>query len=69
MFIRSPTTTLLQIFCEISLCSQVIFKSMKVADVRFWRALRVNGLTLHVDADMLPFLKSYGHSSSLRVDP
>ena len=36
MFKRSQTTTLLQIFCELSLCSQVIFKSMKVADVRFW---------------------------------
>ena len=23
-------------FCELLLCSQVIFKSMKVADVRFW---------------------------------
>ena len=36
MFKRSQTTTLLQIFCELSFCSQVIFKSMKVADVRFW---------------------------------
>ena len=32
MLIRRQTTTLLQIFCEISLHSQVIFKSMKVAD-------------------------------------
>ena len=36
MLIRSQTTTLLQISCELLLCSQVIFKSMKVADVRFW---------------------------------
>ena len=36
MFIRTQTTTLLQIFCELSLCSHVIFISMKVADVRFW---------------------------------
>ena len=36
MFIRSHTTTLLQLFCELSLCSQVIFKSKKVADVKFW---------------------------------
>ena len=35
MFIRSQTTTLHQIFCELSLCSEVIFKSMRVADVRF----------------------------------
>ena len=35
MFTRSQTTTLLQISCELSVCSQVIFKSMKVADVRF----------------------------------
>ena len=40
MFIRSQTTTLLQIFCEFSLCSQVIFKSMKVADVRFWLSFK-----------------------------
>ena len=32
MLIRKETTNLLQIFCEISLHSQVIFKSMKVAD-------------------------------------
>ena len=32
MFIRSQITTLLQIFSELSLYSQVIFKSMKVAD-------------------------------------
>ena len=32
MLIRRQTTNLLQIFCEISLHSQVIFKSMKVAD-------------------------------------
>ena len=40
MIIRSQTTTLLQIFCELSLCSQVIFKSMKVANVRFWWSLK-----------------------------
>ena len=32
MLIRIQTTNLLQIFCELSLYSQVIFKSMKVAD-------------------------------------
>ena len=32
MLIRSQITTLLQIFCELSLYSQVIFKSMKAAD-------------------------------------
>ena len=32
MSIRRQTINLLQIFCEISLHSQVIFKSMKVAD-------------------------------------
>ena len=32
MLIRRQTTNLLQIFCEIWLHSQVIFKSMKVAD-------------------------------------
>ena len=32
MLTRSQTTTLLQIFCEFSLYSQVIFKSMKIAD-------------------------------------
>ena len=37
MLIRSQTTTLLQIFYEILLCSQVIFKSMKVADDTFQR--------------------------------
>ena len=31
MSIRSQITTLLQIFCELLLYSQVIFKSMKVA--------------------------------------
>ena len=35
MLIRSQTTTLLQIFYELSLYSQVIFKSMKVADDTF----------------------------------
>ena len=32
MLIRSQITTLLQIFCELLLYSQVIYKSMKVAD-------------------------------------
>ena len=32
MLISGQTTTLLQIFCELLLYSQVIFKSMKVAD-------------------------------------
>ena len=35
LFIRSQTTTPLQIFCELSLYSQVIFKSMRVADDTF----------------------------------
>ena len=35
MLIRSETTTLLQIFCEFSLYSQVVFKSMRVADNSF----------------------------------
>ena len=33
--IRSQTTTLPQIFCELSFDSQVIFKSMRVADEPF----------------------------------
>ena len=37
MLIRSQTTTLLQIFYEILLCSQVIFKSMEKADDTFQR--------------------------------
>ena len=37
MLIRSQTTTLLQIFCELLLYSPVIFKSMRVADITFWR--------------------------------
>ena len=32
MLIRRQTKNIIQIFCEISLHSQVIFKSMKVAD-------------------------------------
>ena len=43
MLIRSQTTTLPHIFYEILLCSQVIFKSMKVADDTFQRRV-VNGL-------------------------
>ena len=43
MLIRSRATTLLQMFCELSLYSQVIFKSMRVADDTFWR----NGLTYY----------------------
>ena len=35
MLIISPTKTVLQIFCELMLYSQVIFKSMKVADATF----------------------------------
>ena len=35
MLIRSQTTTLLQIFCELLLYSKVIFESMKVADDTF----------------------------------
>ena len=35
MAIRSQTTTTLQIFCELLLYSQVIFKSMRVADDTF----------------------------------
>ena len=37
MLIISQTTTLLQIFCELSLYSRVIFKSMRVADDPFQR--------------------------------
>ena len=32
MLITSQTTTLLQMFCELTLYSQVIFKSLRVAD-------------------------------------
>ena len=35
MLIRSQTTTFLQIFCELSLYSKVIIKSMRVADDTF----------------------------------
>ena len=35
MLIRSQATTLLQIFCELLLYSQVIFKIMRVADDAF----------------------------------
>ena len=35
MLIRSQTTIRLQIFCELSLYSQVIFKSMKASDDTF----------------------------------
>ena len=45
MFIRRQKTNLLQIFCEISLHSQVILKSMKVADdISREKLLSVNGL-------------------------
>ena len=37
MLIRIQGTTLLQIFCELLLYSQVIFKSMRVADNTFKR--------------------------------
>ena len=39
MLIRRQTTYLLQIFCEISLYFQVVFKSMKAAD-DIWRGTR-----------------------------
>ena len=35
MLIRSQKTTLLQIFCELSLYSQVMLKSIRVADDTF----------------------------------
>ena len=51
MLIRSRATTLLQIFCELLLYSQVIFKSMRVADDAFlwnseceWVNLALEGL-------------------------
>ena len=44
MLIRSQTTTLLQIFYELLLYSQVIFKSMRVADDTSEGTLSVNGL-------------------------
>ena len=45
MLLRSQTTTPLQIFCWLMLYSQVIFKSVRVADdVLSSRALSVNGL-------------------------
>ena len=37
MLIRSQGTTLLQIFCDLLLYSQVIFKSIRVADDTFKR--------------------------------
>ena len=46
MFIISRTTTLLQIFCELSRYSRVIFKGMREADDPFQRTLSVNGLKL-----------------------
>ena len=52
MFIRSQTTTLLQIFCELLLCSQVIFKSMKVADVRFWWSSKCEWVKLSVNESL-----------------
>ena len=36
MLIKSQTTTLLQIYSELSLYFQVIFKSMRVADNTFY---------------------------------
>ena len=35
MLIRGKVSTLLQIFCELSLYTQVIFKSMRIADDTF----------------------------------
>ena len=56
MLIRSQTTNLLQIFCEISLYFQVIFKSMKAAD-DIWRGTRecewVNNRSAHVFRQLL----------------
>ena len=37
MLITCQTTTHLQIFCELVLYSEVIFKSMRVADDTFYR--------------------------------
>ena len=37
MLIRSHTTTLIQIFCELLLNYQVIFKGVRVADDTFFR--------------------------------
>ena len=44
MLIRRKATTLLQIFCELLLYTQVIFKSMRVADDNSNETLSVNGL-------------------------
>ena len=46
MLIISWTTTILQIFCELSLYSWVIFKSMREADDPLPGTLSVNGLNL-----------------------
>ena len=57
MLTRSQSTTCLQIFSEITLYSQVISKSVKVADDTFKSNLSVNGLikiwnyTTHVPYD------------------
>ena len=45
MLIRIETSTLLQIFCELLLYSQVIVESMRVADDTYWKnSISVNGL-------------------------
>ena len=69
MLIRRQTTNLLQTFCEISFHSQVIFKSMKVADnisrgtlEREW----VNVFTclpfMHVERPMIDDSTTMNHS-------
>ena len=47
MLIRSQTKTLIQIFCELLLYSQVIFESMKVADDTFWRNSECQWVKVH----------------------
>ena len=52
IIIGTQTTTLHQIFCEILLHSQVIFKSMRVADDTFYRNSKCEWVKPHL-ADFL----------------
>ena len=74
MLIRSQTANLFQIFCELLLYSQVIFKRMKVADDTFLGNSYVNGLNRILfycfrKVEQILYLKSYVGKCQIVLTP
>ena len=67
MFTRSQTTTPLQIFCQLLLYSQVIFKSIRVADDTFQRKSECEWVNQSSCGNSAIFLSLYNPSNAKAI--